>query len=251
SCPDPRPGSAWPGRLRRGPSRPRRAVRPGQKPACRLAGRSGLAFPAWLAVWSGGQHPDSVVAGQAPAGQVPQVQGGGAALEPGVVPGHPAVAELEAASPPGGDLGDGAFDVGPVFHVVLAQPGAGGPVPAGGAQQVVALVQDELAAGLAGGAPLAQRAAAAQRAEGGGPGPAQAGGVPSRAGHRALLFVDGEVVDGEPALDGGRSGLGLITASCPAFSIASRRSPVPLGGIAVPGKPAAAVTVAAAAVPAA
>src|ERR1019366_2777073 len=170
SCPDPRPGSAWPGRLRRGPSRPRRAVRPGQKPACRLAGRSGLAFPAWLAVWSGGQHPDSVVAGQAPAGQVPQVQGGGAALEPGVVPVLPAVAELEAASPPGGDLGDGAFDVGPVFHVVLAQPGAGGPVPAGGGQQVIALVQDDLAAGLAGGAACPQRAVAAQRAEGGDPG---------------------------------------------------------------------------------
>src|ERR1035438_1147032 len=55
----------------------------------------------------------------------------------------------------------------------------------------------------------ASGAAAAQRAEGGDPGPAQPGGVPGRAGHGALLFADGEVVDGEPALDGGPERLGL------------------------------------------
>jgi len=54
--------------------------------------------------------------------------------------------------------GGGAFDAGPVSHVVLAQPGIGGPVRAGGPQQVIAFVQDELAAGLAGGAPRLQRA---------------------------------------------------------------------------------------------
>jgi len=43
----------------------------------------------------------------------------------------------------GGDLRDGALDVGAEFHVVLAQPGAGSPVGAGGAQQAVMLVQDE------------------------------------------------------------------------------------------------------------
>src|ERR1019366_3779685 len=154
-------------------------------------------------------------------------------------------------SPPGGHLGDGAFDVGPVFHVVLAQPGAGGPVPAGGAQQVIALVQDELASGLAGGAACPQRAVAAQRAEGGDPGPAQAGGVPSRAGHRALLFVDGEVVDGEPALDGGPERLGLDHRVMPGLLDRAPQVPGSIGGIAVPGNPAAAAVMAAAAVPAA
>src|SRR5712671_8024786 len=86
-----------------------------------LPGRAGLA------AWSGGQRPGAVAAGQALAEQVPQVQRGGAALEPGVVPGRPAVAELDPPSPPGGDLGDGAFDVRAVGHVVLAQPAAGGP----------------------------------------------------------------------------------------------------------------------------
>jgi hypothetical protein len=92
------------------------------------------------------------VAGQAVAEQVAQVQCGGAALEPGVVLGHAAVAELEPASPPGGDLGDGTLDVGPVCAVVLAQLRAGGPGGAGGAQQAVVLVQVQGAAFFGGGA---------------------------------------------------------------------------------------------------
>lgn len=67
-------------------------------------------------------------------------------------------------------------------HVVLAQTAGGGPVRAGGAEQVIAFVQDEVAAGLAGRAPLAQRAVPAQGAEGGDPGPAQRHGAPGRAG---------------------------------------------------------------------
>src|SRR5260370_33552950 len=145
--------------------------------------------PAWpwagavLGAWSGGQHPGAVPASQALADEVAQVECGGAALEPGVVLGRPAVAEFEPASAPGGDLGDGPFDVGPVFHVVLAQPAAGGPVRAGLPEQVVAFGQDELAAGLAGGAPLPPRAVAAQGAERGHPGAAARRGRPGRASH--------------------------------------------------------------------
>src|SRR5260370_38949135 len=92
-------GGYWPGTWPWRPARP-----------------DGLARgPGYMAGWSGGQHPGAALTGQALAGQVAKVQHGGAALEPGVVLGHPAVAELEAASPPGGDLGDGALDVGPVF----------------------------------------------------------------------------------------------------------------------------------------
>jgi hypothetical protein len=62
---------------------------------------AGLAWPGWAGFGggrSGGQRPAAVAAGQAPADQVAQVQRGGAALEPGVVPGHAAVAELDPAS---------------------------------------------------------------------------------------------------------------------------------------------------------
>ncbi len=58
-------------------------------------------------------------------------------------------------------------------------------------------MQDELAAGLAGGAAGPQRAVPAQRPEGGDAGAAKGDGVPSRAGHGAPLFVNGEVVGGE------------------------------------------------------
>src|SRR5439155_7370288 len=93
-------------------------------------------------------------------------EGGGAGLEPGVVAGRSPVVELEAPPAAGGDLGDDPLHVGPVLLVVRAQTGPGGPVTAGGAQQRVAGVQDQGPAGLARGAPGAQRAAAARRAEG-------------------------------------------------------------------------------------
>src|SRR5207245_11525083 len=136
-------GSAWPGfRFRRSPAAGPFALRssPHSLP-CRTRGqrRAGSAVrttPGGPAAWSGGQHPGAVAAGQALPEQVAAVQRGGAALEPGVVPGRPAVAELEPASPPGGDLGDGAFHVGPVCRAVLAPPPAGAPVRTGGAQQV-------------------------------------------------------------------------------------------------------------------
>jgi hypothetical protein len=50
------------------------------------------------------------------------------------------VAQFEAASSPGGDLGDDAFDVGAVAPVALTQFGVGLPVAAGLAEQVVAFV---------------------------------------------------------------------------------------------------------------
>src|SRR6266849_2720924 len=144
-----------------------------------LPGRAGLA------AWSGGQRPGAVAAGQALADQVAQVERGGAALEPGVVPGRPAVAELEPSSPPGGH-----------------------------------------------------------------PGPAERDGVPGRAGHRALLLADGEVINGEPALHRGLQRLGLDHR--PVAGVVDRAAQVTgaVGGIAVPGQrllPAAAAAAAAAA----
>src|SRR6266487_410397 len=226
-------GGAWPARCQW----PCAIRRPGALPGG-LAGPAVLACRSGPAAWSGGQHPGGALAGQAPAGEVAQVQRGGAALEPGMILGGTAVAELEAASPPGGDLEDGTFHVGPVGHVVLAQPG-GGPVTAGSAQQVITLVQDELAAGLAGRAPLAQRAVRAQRAEGGDAGPAQRHGVSGGAGDRAPLFADGEVIDGEPALHWGPQGLGLDRRLVPGLIDRIPQVTGAVGRVAVPGEIAA------------
>jgi hypothetical protein len=116
--------------------------------------------PAWL--WSG-EYPCPVIEGQAAADEVAQVEGSGAALEPGVVPCRPAVAKLEAPPAAAGDLGDGALDIRPVPLVVLAQGRGGGPLCPGCAQQRVMLVQDQGAAVLVCGAAGAQRAAAGRR----------------------------------------------------------------------------------------
>lgn len=105
-----------------------------------------------LLVTGSGQHPGAVLAGQAPADEVAQVEGCGPALEPGVVPGHAQVAELEAPAAAAGDLGDDPLDVRPVLLVVLAEAQAGGPVTPGGAQQRVVLVQDQGTAVLVCGA---------------------------------------------------------------------------------------------------
>src|SRR6266568_4102894 len=119
----------------------------------------------WLPGWSG-QHPCPVVAGEAAADEVAQVEGCGAVLEPGVVPGGAEVAESEAPPAAAGDLGDHPFDAGAELPVVLTQAGLGCPAGARGAQQRIVLVQDQRTAVLAGGAAGAQRAAAACGAEG-------------------------------------------------------------------------------------
>jgi len=59
--------------------------------------------------------------------------------------GGAAIVQLDPPSAVGGDLGDGAFDVGPVDPVVLAKSGVSRSVRA---QQVVAFVQDHRASGL-------------------------------------------------------------------------------------------------------
>ena len=188
---------------------------------------AGLAVVPGPAGWSGGQDPGAAVAGQAASGQVLQVQRRGAALEPGVVLGHSAVAELDPAAAPGGDLGDDTLDVGPVGPVVLAQPGAGGPGGAGGAQQVMVRVQAEGPPGLGCRAPLAQRAGGA-----GGADDDSAAGVIGRmmpAGQVTAPACSSTVKSStvNPPGTAAGSGPGLITAWCPAWPIASRRSPVP------------------------
>ncbi|HET9898147.1 MAG TPA: hypothetical protein VFQ44_24725 [Streptosporangiaceae bacterium] len=116
-----------------------------------------------------GDVPGGAVVVEAFADEVAQVEGGGAGGEPGVVLFGAAVAEFEAAAAAGGDLGDGAFDVGPGFAVVGAVVAAGGPVPAVGAQDLVVGVELDDAAfdlGCGGDALCGEGAGAAGGAEG-------------------------------------------------------------------------------------
>ena len=199
---------------------------------CGVAGRGGLA----PAAWSGGQNPGSGAAGQAVAEQVAQVQRGGAAFEPGVVRGYAAVAEFDPASSPGRDLGDGAFDVGPVCRVVLAEPGGGGPVCAGGAQQAVVFVQAQGAAVFGGGAPLTQRAAPAGGTEDDMAARGDRPGDAGRAGDQPGLLIDGEVVHGEAVLDGRLDRLGLDHRLVTGAADRITQLTGPVGRVAVPGQ---------------
>jgi hypothetical protein len=105
-----------------------------------------------LGCWSGGEDPGPVDPDEPAPEEGAQIERRGAALEPGVVVDRAAVAQLDPPSAAGGDLGDGALDVRSVLAVVLAQVRIGGPVRAGGAQQVVAFMQGQGAPGLRRGA---------------------------------------------------------------------------------------------------
>jgi hypothetical protein len=104
---------------------------------------------------------------------------------------------------------------------------------AGGAEQRVAGVQVQGTAVLVRGAPAAQRAAAAGRAEGHDPAGADAPDDTGRAGHRPGGLIDTEVIQGEPALDGRLEWPGLDDRRVP--GLLQRRTQVAgaIGGVAV------------------
>jgi hypothetical protein len=84
-----------------------------------------------------------------------------------------AVTQFEAAAAAAGDLGDDSFHVGPALTASQLDFGVGGPVVAGLAHEANSLVQNNFAASLGLGAPLAQRAVAAERTD---PGSAERAG---------------------------------------------------------------------------
>ncbi len=101
----------------------------------------------------------------------------------------------------GDQPGDRPFDHGPVLAVDGLELGVLGAGSVRALQRVVRM-QGQLAAAGGAGAAGPQRAVAAARAEGRLAGAGDPGGQPVRAGHRGGGLVDGEVVEGEPAVHG-------------------------------------------------
>src|SRR6266542_675446 len=98
-------------------------------------------------------------------------------------------------------------------------------------------MQHDLPAGLGGGAPSTQWAVAAQGAERGDAGGADRPGVAGRAGDRLVVFVHGEVIDGEPALDRGLQRLGLDPRLVSGVLDRAAQIPGAVGRVAVPLTP--------------
>ena len=140
-------------------------------------------------------------------------------------PGHSAVAELRR-HPPGGDLGDGALDVGPTGHVVLRAVPGPAVQSARAAQQAVVLVLVQVR-GTGAALAVVHRARSGQ--------PRQA--TPKMTALRAVICR--VIPAGQVTVPAAVSTIevisqmkppwtaGLITARCPASVIAARRSPVP------------------------
>ena len=73
-------------------------------------------------------------------------------------------------------------------------------------------------------------------AEGGDPGAAEGDSAPGRAGDGAGLLIDDEVIDGEPAGDGGLQRLGLDHRGVPGVADSAAQVPGAVGQVAVPGQ---------------
>jgi hypothetical protein len=105
-------------------------------------------------------------------------------------------------------------------------------VTSGFPEQVVLLVQNDFPAGLGLGAPLTRRAPPAGRTEAGHPDPPDRASVTRRAAHRARFLVEGEVVDGEPALDRRLQRLGfdhrVVPPSSPSAEVVQTSSTYPV-----------------------
>src|SRR5260221_276269 len=169
--------------------------RAGSGPGWR-SGRIWQASGCGLAAWSGKDRGPGV-AGQPGLDQGPQVDGAAPVMQPGVVLGGADVTEPDAAAILGSGPGDDPFDHRPGRIGALELVGAG--LRAGGAQQPLVRVDGHRPAVFGGGAARPERAPGTQLPEGDGPLAAHQPGMPGRAGHRALLLVDDEVVQGEPA----------------------------------------------------
>src|SRR5262245_1090810 len=83
---------------------------------------------------------------------------------------------------------------------------------------------------LAGGGPVPQRAGAARGAEGDGPACGDGPGDPGRAGDGPGGLIDGEVVQGEPAVDGRRERPGLDHRGVPGLAQRGTQVPGAVGG---------------------
>jgi hypothetical protein len=138
------------------------------------------------------------VGGESERDEAPEVDGS-AAVRPVEVVAVDAAVGQSAVS--GHEPGQGPFDEGSASVVGVELIGAG--LGAGGDEQVVVFVHDDDTPALCRGAPRSQWAGRAVGPEAGASPRGQGDGDLVRTGHGPGAVVDGEVVECEPALDGG------------------------------------------------
>ena len=151
------------------------------------------------------QRPGGPVVGQPERDEPAQIEGGGAVVQPVVVLGHAAIANLAVAAD---QPGDGAFHNRPMLPIFVL-PGRVSRIMASNSLQRIMRADAEGPTGDAGGAARPQGAAAARGFERRRTGAADAAGDTGGAGHGAVDMVDSEIVDGEPAGDSRTSRCGV------------------------------------------
>src|ERR1700730_1721791 len=149
--------------------------------------------------WVSGQRPGAAVVDESEPDEPAQVECGGAVVQPVVVFGHAAIANLAVAT---GQPGDGAFDHRPMSPIFVA-PLWVSCLTAGFPLQRMVWADPDDSSGDAGGAAPTQRAAAARRSERRPALAADAAGDAGGAGDGAVDIIDSEIVDArlEPTRD--------------------------------------------------
>ena len=171
------------------------------------AGQGSEMWCGWVLNWVGSSGrsgrrnpPGSVVSGEAEVEQPAKVEGGGAGVQPGVVLNGSAVADLPV--PARGRAR--RWTVRPSAGTAGSRPARPGLSPVGGAPAAAGHARCRFRI-----RPLARVVHRSRNGQPRQPAPnvtcagrGDRTGQTVRAGHRARLLVDGEVVDGEPARDG-------------------------------------------------
>ena len=142
-----------------------------------------------------GDNPIRAAVGEAQPDEPAQVEGGGSVMQPVIILADASVTQFAVAS---GQPGDGAFDHRPVL-AVLGQPIRVTGGASGGTLARIMGTDPQCLTPAAARATCPQWATRAGRAEDGMPGAGDRSGQSVGAGRGAVVVVDGEIVDGEPA----------------------------------------------------
>ena len=159
--------------------------------------RAGSGLVSVLSGWFG--DGPFVVVGEAEREKALEVDGGAAVRSAELVAFDSSVAQAPMFS---GEPGEGAFDHGPLLAVDGVEFVGFGLGSCGG-EQVVLGVQADDPSGFGGGAEVPNRTSSAVPCESGGSCWSDGNGDVLGAGHGAGGSVDGEVIESEPAVNGG------------------------------------------------